>query len=217
MNITISDEIRKKTPQFNVGILKANVMIYDCKRLHAYINEIEEEVRAKYVISDVVNMNIIKQGRDAYKAYGKDPSRYRLAVESLYRRIVKGNKIYRINNVVDSGNLLSIQTKKSIAVLDFNSIHGDVFIRLGNEEDHYEGIGRGTININNIPLYEDEIGPFGSTTIDTERTMIKENTTSILVFIISFTGKSEMEKELDSARQYFQEFAMGSNFQTSII
>ena len=40
------------------------------------------------------------------------------------------------------------------------------------------------INIENIPLYEDEIGPFGSTTSDTPRTMVTENTKKILLFMV---------------------------------
>ncbi len=125
-----------------------------------------------------------KDARDAYKAYGKDPSRYRLATESLYRRLSKGNKLYRINNVVDIGNILSLEFRKSVAVLDYDNIQGDINIRLGKSSDEYFGIGRGKLNIENIPLYEDSIGPFGSTTSDTERTMITNKTSKIAFAVI---------------------------------
>jgi DNA/RNA-binding domain of Phe-tRNA-synthetase-like protein len=217
MNITISEEIKRKTPQFSVGVLTATVSIFKSPDLDRLIDELEHTLNQEYNISDVVNLEVIKEGRDAYKVYGKDPSRYRLAVESLYRRIVKGNALYRINNVVDIGNVLSLKTRKSIAVLDYDNIQGDVFIRLGTEQDKYEGIGRGQINISNIPLYEDEIGPFGSTTSDTVRTMITNQTKKILVFIISFTGNKNLPQELELAEQLFEDFASGVHFTKDMI
>ena len=42
-----------------------------------------------------------------------------------------------------------------MAVLDEDKIIGDILIRIG-EEEPYEGIGRGNINIKNIPVYCDQ-------------------------------------------------------------
>jgi len=207
MKITISPEITTLTPNFNIGVLTADVEVYDNDSIEELITYYETKLSKEYDIENIVNLPIIKDGRDAYKKYGKDPSRYRLAVESLYRRIVKGNKLYRINNVVDLGNILSLHTKKSIAVLDYNKIQGDVVVRLGTETDNYIGIGRGKINISQIPLYEDQIGPFGSTTSDTERTMITPNTTRILLLIISFTGRDNLLDELQFASKIYEEHA----------
>jgi len=207
MKIQIDPELQKITPSFKIGVLIADVVVTKNHTMDNLIQEFEQKLPKEYSIEDVVNIPIIKDGRDAYKKYGKDPSRYRLAVESLYRRIVKGNTLYRINNVVDLGNVLSLQTKKSIAVLDYNQIQGDVIVRLGTEMDNYEGIGRGKINIAQIPLYEDNIGPFGSTTSDTERTKITNKTTRILILIISFSGMIKMEEELIYARRIYEEHA----------
>ena len=153
MNITIDKQIKNVTPQFEVGVFIADVKVYENPQIEPLIVKFEMDFINQFNIEDVVQMDIIKDGRDAYKTYGKDPSRYRLATESLIRRIVKGNKLYRINNVVDLGNIVSLRTRKSVAVLDFHKIQGDVCIRLGNERDEYNGIGRGSINITNIPLY----------------------------------------------------------------
>lgn len=206
MNITIDSIIKQKTPNFHVGVIVSNVIIKEDKEIDGLIQTLEKEINDTIDIKDVVNLPIIKDGRDAYKTYGKDPSRYRLATESLYRRLAKGNKLYRINNVVDLGNVLSIKTRKSVAVLDYDKIKGDVLIRLGKDTDHYEGIGRGTLNIENIPLYEDNIGPFGSVTSDTTRTMITSDTKKILLFIISFSGK-ELEEDMNYACELYEQHA----------
>jgi len=215
--ITISNEILNKNPEFSVGVLEFPIQIKNGDSLNNLIKETEEAVNNQYNIEDVIKIPTILSGRNAYKAFGKDPSRYRLAVESLFRRLSKGNTLYRINNAVDLGNILSINTKKSIAVLDSDSIEGDIHIRLGTNEDEYYGIGRGKLNIENIPLYEDQIGPFGSSTSDTERTMIKDSTKNILLFIIAFNGKSDLSRDMEYAKELYSSYASVSEFKSYIL
>lgn len=206
MKITIDSEIKNITPNFEIGVLVADVAVCQNNEIDSLIDLYQQKLSHQFQIEDVVNIPIIKDGRDAYKAYGKDPSRYRLAVESLYRRIVKGNPLYRINNIVDLGNILSLETQKSVAVLDYNRIDGDVLVRLGTDKDEYIGIGRGKLSISKIPLYEDKIGPFGSTTSDTDRTKITDRTSRILLLIISFSGNETLAKELEFAAELYKEY-----------
>lgn len=217
MKITIDQEITSLTSNFSVGVMTCNVETNKGESIDSLIQSFENNVNEEIDIKDVVNMDIIIDGRNAYKTYGKDPSRYRLAVESLYRRLAKGNKLYRINNVVDLGNILSLYTRKSVAVLDYDKIQGDILIRLGKETDEYEGIGRGKLNISKIPLYEDEIGPFGSVTSDTTRTMITNSTTKILLFIISFSGSDSLEKELKYCVDIYSKHASATNIETYVL
>lgn len=217
MNITIDPILKQMTPQFAVGVIVMDVVVGDSKDMDAVIHDYEKTISQQYNIEDVVQMDIIKDGRDAYKTYGKDPSRYRLATESLFRRVVKGNPLYRINNVVDAGNVLSLHTRKSTAVLDYDKIQGDVLIRLGTSHDDYEGIGRGKLNVESIPLYEDDLGPFGSTTSDTLRTMITNETTKILLFIISFSGSESLSQEIEFACELYNRYCDATILETSII
>lgn len=217
MHITIDQSIRDAWPEFFIGIIEMTVSIYDNKNITTLIQEYESKLSQQFDITDVVTLPIIKDGRDAYKAFGKDPSRYRLATESLFRRVVKGNSLYRINNVVDIGNILSLHTRKSIAVLNKEAIAGDVLIRLGKQTDEYWGIGRGKINIDRVPLYEDSIGPFGSTTSDTERTMITERTSEILLFIISFSGRESLQEDIQFAVNLYQEYCSAEIIKSYII
>jgi len=206
LNMTIDRTLKDKTPDFCIGVLvfKASVMIDD--QLTNLIHQKEQEVQTQYTLKSLLKTPNILVARNAYKAYGKDPSRYRLAVESLFRRIIKGNTLYRINNLVDLGNYLSLHFQKSTAVLDLDKIQGDIFIRLGKDEP-YEGIARGDINIKDIPVYVDEVGPFGSTTSDTPRTMITNESSNILLLIISFTGKDGLDDELAFAKQMVEAYA----------
>jgi DNA/RNA-binding domain of Phe-tRNA-synthetase-like protein len=205
MSITITNDLQKILPKFNIIAYQMDVRLESSEVTEEIIKTFEAKISEEYSLAEVLNIPLIKAARDGYKALGKDPSRYRLACESLLRRIVKGNSLYRINNIVDVGNLLSIELFRSTAILDLNKIKGDIKIRIGNDNDEYYGIGRGLINVTNIPLYCDEVSPFGSPTSDTERTMVTEDTKSILLMIICFDGElnnNEREIALDMFKTY---------------
>lgn len=191
--IKISEEL--KSLPFHVIAYTMEVEVISTAMVNSYMNDIIIETQKTYQITDVVQIPKLKISRDAYKKLGIDPSRYRLATESLIRRIVKGYDVYRINDIVDLGNILSILTKRSVCVVDLDKIQGDIIITKGQKEDVYEGINRGKINITNMPVYGDEIGYFGTPTSDTIRTAITPETKNILVMIICFDNNQMVEDE----------------------
>lgn len=210
--ITVTKQIRDIIPSFNVLAYKFAI---DVKESDELIKQKIEEYVIKYQntpLEEVINLPFIKEGRDAYKKFGKDPSRYRLACESLLRRLSKHMGLYTINNAVDIGNILSIELNRSTAVLDYDKIQGDVIIRLGKASDEYFGIGRGKINIENIPTYVDEVSPFGSVTSDTERTSISNDTKNILLFIICFSDKA-LEEARNKAIEFYSKLGKVTNFE----
>lgn len=212
MNITIKKEVLNILPAFNIHAFTMDVKVEDSNIIENKLQELEKEINEKYILEQVLQIPSIKNARDAYKKLGKDPSRYRLACESLFRRLVKGNGLYRVNNVVDAGNVLSIELAKSTAVLDYNKLQGDIHIRIGTNDDIYYGIGRGLINVSNIPLYVDEVSPFGSPTSDTERTSIDYNTTKILLMVICF---DDLDKDIieELSLKTFKDYAYAQNIE----
>src|SRR5690554_7874746 len=54
---------------------------------------------------------VVAATKNAYRLLGKDPNRYRPAAESLLRRIASGKGLYRVNNVVDVLNRVSVETR----------------------------------------------------------------------------------------------------------
>ena len=213
MKIKISNSILSQLPLFNIIALSMDVVYEENNsEVENLIIKTEKKISEEYSLEDVLNIPLIKEARDSYKKLGKDPSRYRLACESLLRRLVKGNNLYIINNLVDVGNILSIDCNRSVAVLDYDKIEGDILIRLGKASDIYEGIGRGLINVENIPVYEDSVSPFGSTTSDTLRTSITKDTKKILLFIVCF-GDSNKERDLNKAVELYQKYCNALNIQ----
>ena len=105
MKIRIDRSISDKLPNFNIIAYTMDVVYEGSDKIESLISKYEDKIMEEYSIEDVLDIPLIKEARDSYKKLGKDPSRYRLACESLLRRLVKGNKLYRINNLVDAGNI----------------------------------------------------------------------------------------------------------------
>jgi len=132
------------------------------------------------------------------------------------RRIVKDKGIYKINTIVDINNLLSITSFYSICAFDVSKLNPPIKFTIGTKEDEYYGIGRGLLNIENLPVFEDQLGKFGSPTSDSERVKITNETTLLSMNIISFSGDSELENYLNQLKEYLELFASGTNLETRV-
>ncbi len=207
MNISISDGLKAKCPNIVLSVIESEVKIEPSSpELLEEINQICEQITTNTPVNQINQIPAIATSRKAYKALGKDPSRYRLSAEALMRRIVKGKGLYHINNVVDLINLTSIQSGFSIGGYNLDAIEGEVVFDIGGTEP-YDAIGRGTLNIENLPVFKDEKGTFGSPTSDSTRTMITNETTRFLMVIISFDGNEGLEEATNLAHQLIKSYA----------
>ena len=201
MKLKITNELKKFVPSFKVSCYTFTTIEKNDKEnlsndLTEAFNNIDKEYQKKYILSEVTKIPKLKSTRDGYKMLGKDPSHTRPACEALVRRIIRDGSIYRLGNLIDFGNYLSIKLMKSVCMVDLDKIQGDVTIRIGSDSDYYEGINRGIINVTNLPLYTDEIGPFGNPTSDTIRTAITNDTTNVLIMLIHFDDNIEDEDKM---------------------
>jgi DNA/RNA-binding domain of Phe-tRNA-synthetase-like protein len=190
IDISISEDLKKICPNVTLGCIQANVCLYKHnEELWNEINKVCIELKKKITLQDISKLPNNKESREAYKKLGKDPSRYRVSSEALLRRILKENKLYQVNNIVDINNLISITSYYSVGCYDVDKLNHPVIFTIGKKGEPYEGIGRGSINIEKLPVLYDTVGPFGSATSDSERTMVTMETNRIFMNIISFNGK----------------------------
>ena len=85
------------------------------------------------------------------------------------------------------------------------------------ENEPYEGIGRGTLNIEYMPVFRDTLGAFGSPTSDSSRTMVTNETESFLMVFFNFGGMAQLNEALDLATSYLIKFADAYNLERKII
>jgi DNA/RNA-binding domain of Phe-tRNA-synthetase-like protein len=132
------------------------------------------------------------------------------------RRIIKDKGLYYVNNVVDINNIISLRTLWSIGAYDIDKIVGDYQYDVGLKEDVYEGIGRGILNIENLPVLRDELGAFGSATSDSLRTMVTTETKKLLMVIHAF-GAEDVSNSLDELERLLTLYASADNIEKTII
>ena len=193
MKIIVSKEIEQVCPNFVGACVEAEVVNSDYNsELWEEIHAISERFRAELTTETLKDVSGIAATRRIYRACGKDPSRYRPASEALVRRILQGKKLYQIDTLVDLINLASIVYGYSIGGFDADKMVGEqLTLGIGKADEPYEGIGRGLINIEGLPVYRDEIGGVGTPTSDHERTKITAQTTHLLVLINGYDGKED--------------------------
>lgn len=192
MKITISEEFKKIFPDFAGCALTATVKNSEPdENLWKVIALLSDNYRQVLTDESIKQMPPIHATREAYKKFGKAPSRYRPAAEALLRRIVKGEELYKINTLADLVNLASIYTGYSIGGFDLDKIKGDLVLGIGRAGEPYEGIGRGMLNIENLPVYRDNVGGVGTPTSDNERTKITLETTKFLLLVNGYDGSCD--------------------------
>lgn len=175
------------------------------------------DIAARHRISDINRIPAIAATRAAYKSCGKDPNRYRPSQEQMMRRIVRGLGLYHVNALVDAGNQLSLVTGCSVGCFDADRIEGtSLTLGVGKPGEPYEGIGRGTLNIEGMPVFRDAAGGFGTPTSDNERTKISLDTRRLLVTIHLFDPAIDATRVIDTFTDLFTRHAQATDIRYHI-
>ena len=188
-DIMIDSEMKKLWENSALGCIRCKVKVEESsKELLQEIDDFSKELQNTIQkVPDIPKREEIAAARRAYRAFGKDPSRYRCSAEAMCRRIVQGKGLYHINNVVDCGNLFSIRTGYSLGIYDAEKVGEKIIWRVAPEGTCYKGIGKDEINVEFLPVLEDENGPFGNPTSDSVCTRVTEETTEILAVVFRFS------------------------------
>ncbi len=218
-NICINSTFASTCPRLRVGIIEA--MVVNSESSPALWSEIDKEsslIVERYPIEHINKRPAIQANRQAYRAFGKDPNRYRVSSEALCRRLVRGLGLYRINNLVDLINLVSIRSGYAIGAFDADCIVGDnLTLGVGQEGELFHGIGRGALNIEGLPVYRDQVGGIGTPTSDEERTKLTLDTTRLLVLINAYGEEQPLDETITYTVSLLQQYASATEINTAII
>ena len=191
--IKVSQEIKNACPVF------AGAAVYAAVKNTAYCDGLWKEINT--FTEDLTT-------REAYKRCGKDPGRYRPSAEALRRRLMRGIPLYQIDTLVDLINLVSLRTGHSIGGFDADKIQGNhLELGIGKAEEPFEGIGRGILNIEGLPVYRDSFGGIGTPTSDHERTKMDIGTTHILAIVNGYNGKEGLKEAAEMIQSLLRDYA----------
>lgn len=207
--ITLSEEIRKTCPDFaGVAVYAAVRNTAFCEGLWEEINTFARELTSTTRIEDINRQPAIAATREAYKRCGKDPGRYRPSAEALRRRLMRDIPLYQIDTLVDLINLVSLRTGYSIGGFDADKIQATALeLGIGKAGEPFEGIGKGMLNIEGLPVYRDSTGGIGTPTSDNERTKMGLDTTHILAIVNGYSGKGGLAEAAGMIQELLRRYA----------
>ena len=219
LKINVDKRITDNCPLLKIGLIKADVVNTDTPdELWAELQKEADHIKDNYELLAINKRPAVAATRALYKALGKDPGRYRVASEALCRRIIRGLGIYRLTTLIDVVNLVSIKSGYAISGLDFNQIAGEeLTLGVGEAGEIYHGIGRGTLNIENMPVYRDAVGGIATPTSDEERTKFTLQTTTAQININGFGPEMDMEETVDLTVSLLKKYAQATKIETAII
>lgn len=218
IKISIDDILKRKCPDLPLAVLECKVENSAFSQpLWDEIKQVETEYRHQYTHDDIKSMATIQATRKAYKLCGKDPNRYRPAAEALARRILKGNELYQINTLVDLVNLISLKSGYSIGGFDADAIEGNIHVGIGLKGELYNGIGRGQLNVEGLPILRDAKGGIGTPTSDEERTKLHDSTTHFFMNINGYAGLDGLKETQEWAITHLQKYVNATEIETAIV
>jgi DNA/RNA-binding domain of Phe-tRNA-synthetase-like protein len=217
VRLTIDGALKQKCPRTALGCVTGRV------EARASPTELRAEMQGR--VDELLHLpepkaaletGAIAAARAAYKALGKDPARYRGSAEALLRRVIAGKGLPQINAVVDAINLVSVESRLSIGLYDLAHVRGDILFRAGRAGETYKGIGKYDLNLEGLPVFCDEVGPHGSPTSDSERTMVTDQTKHVVAVIISFGGPEPLGRWTQRLADLVQRYACGSAIEQEV-
>lgn len=104
--------IEIKLPDVKLGIVESDqVRVGPAdSQLANLMEQVCDRKRAGLTTEALAEAEPMRAVRTMFRAWGMDPSKYRPSSEALLRRVVQGKELYKVSNVVDIGNLGSIET-----------------------------------------------------------------------------------------------------------
>lgn len=216
--ITFDNIFAEKTPGLRLLALSADITDGPTDAaLWDEVQTVASRIAASYEMPMVNKRPGIAATRAAYKAFGKDPNRYRPSTEAMCRRIVRGDGLYQVSNVVDLVNLLSIASGHSIGAFDRDRIAGDTLrLGIGQEGEPYEAVHRGELNIAGLPVLRDAVGGIATPTSDNARTAIRPETKHLFMVANLYGDEMPAEDLAEYATRMLTQYAAASNIEYTV-
>jgi len=220
-DINATKIIRQKIPGMRFGLLECQKIkvVKDDNKFESAFSELQNFLSAKFPESRPSEDEIVGHVRRLYRRIGWEPTQYRPSSEALIRRVLQGKELYRINNLVDYGNLVSARFHLPMGLYDTAKIEGTIEIDVGRPGESYQGLSKEMIHAEGKLILRDSIGVFGNPTADSKRTSIEPDTTSALAvfFCPPEVPAGYIESTLQALQDFYLPFCSPENISRFIL
>ncbi|MEM0078608.1 MAG: phenylalanine--tRNA ligase beta subunit-related protein [Nitrososphaerota archaeon] len=206
IQVRINPSLSERFPDIYLSSREKFVEVRQSKNLEEHVSKIRNSIN--YTLENIKDHPVVRAFRDFYWEIGIDPTKIRPASEALVRRILSGSSLPEINNVVDAGNLASLETLIPIGIYDLDKIVGVPVLRFAKPGEEFIDITGKVKKLepHNIVLSDDvgiiHIFPHR----DSLRTMIDWDTRRVLIIGCGVKGvpRDLVEYAVDRVLHYLE-------------
>lgn len=101
----------------------------------------EGSVRERLTLEEVAVYPRIASWREAYRAFGAQPSKFRSSIEAMVRRVLRDQELPLINALVDLGNAFSLKYLVPTGGHAIDVVTGDITLRPATGEEEFVPFG----------------------------------------------------------------------------
>jgi DNA/RNA-binding domain of Phe-tRNA-synthetase-like protein len=182
VSIHIKQPVSSLIPNLKLGLITYHSIAIDDspQMLKGRLQFFQETLKVELENKKLVDYKGISEWKGIFKKLNISPSKYLPSVESLYKQIKIGDALPFINSAVDLNTFFSLQYEIPFGLYDLDKIEGPLALRLGTNDESYEGVNGKEHFLDGKLITSDFIGPFGSPIVDSIRTSVQPSTTNAL-------------------------------------
>lgn len=145
MKLIVTSEVRDRYPDLMIGVVVGRNVTnrHEDQALEELKREVEQDVRSKWTIEDLIQQPLIAAWRDTYRSFGAKPKEYTPTAESLVRRVIKGSSIPKISVLVDAYLVVELKHLLPIGGYDLDAIRGSISLRFSPGGESFVPLGGG--------------------------------------------------------------------------
>ena len=135
--LRVSEEIFRAFPDAVLGIVAfAGIRnAGESAEILEALRREEDETAARFVTVPVAEHPHIACWREAYRAFGAKPKDHPSSIESLVRRVLKGQHLRSVNRLVDLYNTISLRHLVPVGGEDLAAVAGDVDLTFATDHE----------------------------------------------------------------------------------
>ncbi|NWF92514.1 MAG: hypothetical protein HXY46_06325 [Syntrophaceae bacterium] len=145
MQFSIQQELFTILPDVTIGMVVARGVdnTHPSREIEILLNETIDEMKKNFVFEKAQEHPRIKPWRDAFSRLGISGSKFPSSIESMARRVLKGDPFPRINPLVDLYNSVSLKHLVPMGGHDLDTIKGDIHLRFAEGWEPFVPMGGG--------------------------------------------------------------------------
>lgn len=140
---SIDDDIFSRFQGYRRGVVIAKD-VTNCEsplKLISLLRAEEDSIRRQLDPDSLLENPRISSWREAYRAFGAKPGKYRPSMEAMVRRVLRDQQIPAINALVDIGNIVSLRHMVPAGGHAIDMLSGDISLRPANGDESFTPFG----------------------------------------------------------------------------